>query len=179
MLAAVEYQGPPRERSFTLELFYRAPHQYLLRGRGTLGVEGFRALVRGDSLVVLLDRQDRGFRGPAGELPARARQMWLLLREALPWVVGDLDLLENPPQLASARAGSRPERLQVERRGNRLELEYARYRDDYPYWHLRTVKGVSAEAEIRLEIRQQLYNPDLDSTLFELDLPAGTRPLLD
>jgi len=180
LLASAEYTGPPGDRSFTLEIFFREPDLYLLRGRGTLGVEGFRARVQGDSITVLLERQKRGYRGLARELPdASAREMWRLLGEALPWVVGEDPGPETAFQMSTVQSGSRPEHVQVESDGARLDLQYARYRADYPYWHLREVQGERAGARIRLEIRQQLYNPDLDSTLFELNLPAGTLPLLD
>lgn len=180
ILAAVEYSGPPRDRTFTLELFFRQPGSYLLRGRGTLGVEGFRALVVGDSITVLLDRQKRGYAGPASLFPDSAtREMWLLLEAALPWITGEVRLSQHPHQIQTDRDGTRPAWVQAEHEDAALELGYGRYRDDYPYWHLRTVKGVSAWAEITLEVRQQLYNPELDPSLFELVLPPGTLPLAD
>lgn len=178
LLAAVDYEGPPKDRSFTLELFYKAPGHYLLRGRGTLGVEGFRARVHGDSVVLLLERQDRGYQGPADGLPPSARRLWLLLRDALPWLVGEREELSGA-RFGYAPRGDRPSRLSVSTDSTRLELEYARYRDEYPFWHLRSAVGTSSEAQLRLSIRQQLYNTDLDSALFELELPAGTEPLLD
>jgi len=178
LLAAVDYEGPPRDRSFTLELFFREPGVYLLRGRGTLGVEGFRALVHGDSIVLILERQHRGFQGPADSLPPATRQLWLLLHDALPWLVGEQEDLE-PARFEYAPDGNRPARLSVETDSVRLELEYARYRDEYPFWHLRSATGSSSSARLQLSIRQQLYNPALDSALFELDLPADVQPLLD
>lgn len=179
-LAQVEYHGPPQDRSFTLELFYRQPGSYLLRGRGTLGVEGFRALIRRDSITVLVDRQHRGFLGLAADVPdSSAREMWLLLEATLPWIVGAKSLAEEPHQLGTVRGGTRPERLHLDQRDTHLELEYARYREEYPFWHLRTVRGQSQTARIQLSVRQQLYNPDLDTNLFELVLPPGTLPLLD
>lgn len=177
MLAVVDYQGPPSDRSFTLELFYRAPGEYLLRGRGTLGVEGFRALVRNDSMVLLLERQKRGYAGPSDSLPDSTRLLWNLMREALPWILGTHDGLDAA-RCEYARP-DRPARIEVTRDSTRLQLEYARYRDEYPYWHLRSASGTSPEASMSLSIRQQLYNPPLDSALFELELPAGTLPLLD
>ena len=178
LLAAVEYKGPPRERSFTLELFFREPGEYLLRGRGTLGVEGFRARVRGDSLVLILERQNRGYSGPASGLPPSTRALWLLLRDALPWLTGTQTSLDSA-RFEYAPRGDRPARMNVLADSTSLELEYARYRDEYPFWHLRSGEGHSPEADLALSIRQQLYNPDLDSALFELELPEGTLPLLD
>ena len=178
LLADVDYEGPPKDRSFTLELFYKAPGEYLLRGRGTLGVEGFRARVHGDSVVLLLERQDRGYQGPADGLPPSTRKLWLLMRDALPWLVGEREALSGA-RFEYAPRGDRPTRLRVATDSTRLELEYARYREEYPFWHLRSALGTSSEALLRLSIRQQLYNTDLDSALFELKLPAGTEPLLD
>lgn len=178
LLATVEYKGPPRDRSFTLELFFRKPGEYLLRGRGTLGVEGFRARVQGDSIVLLLERQNRGYSGAASGLPPSTRHLWRLLRDALPWLVGDQESLDGA-RFEYAPRGDRPARLNVAGDSTSLELEYARYRDEYPWWHLRSATGRSPEAELALSIRQQLYNTQLDSLLFELKLPADTEPLLD
>lgn len=180
LLAVAEYKGPPQDRTFTLELFYRQPQTYLLRGRGTLGVEGFRALLNGDSITVLMDRQKRGFSGPAAEFPdSSTRELWLLLESALPWIVGEGDLNLKPHRIQTAQSGTRPQHLRIEQAGDVLDLDYTRYREDYPYWHLSEIRGRSASASLRLEVRQQLYNPTLDSGLFRLTLPPGTQSLLD
>jgi hypothetical protein len=60
-----------------------------------------------------------------------------------------------------------------------LELDYGRYRQEYPYWHLNEVRGVSPSGRLTLRMRQRLQNPELDSAIFRLDLPPGTRPLID
>lgn len=180
MLAVAEYKGPPQDRTFTLELFFRPPQTYLLRGRGTLGVEGFRALLEGDSITVLMDRQKRGFSGPTADFPdSSTRELWQLLESALPWIVGEGDLARQPHHVQTANNGTRPQHLRIEQAGNVLDLDYTRYREDYPFWHLLEIQGRSASASIHLEVRQQLYNPTLDSGLFQLTLPPGTQPLLD
>jgi hypothetical protein len=152
-----------------------------LRGRGTLGVTGFRARVSEDSLVVLLDRDRRGFAGPPDAFPdTSSKAMWMLLREVLPWLVGQPDLAtQSDWRLQAAERGTRPTLLELRQDGRRLELGYGRYRSSYPYWHLRLARGESLEGVLALDFRQQLYNIALDSALFDLRLPPGTRPLLD
>jgi hypothetical protein len=183
LLARVDFQSPREQQSFTLELFYRAPDLYLLRGRGTLGVTGFRARVRGDSLTVLLDREKRGYTGLARDYPdRRLAELWQLLHRALPWLVGSVDLEapgEGPWQVQTTERGTRPERLEVTQGERRFLVSYGRYRDQYPYWHLREAVGSSPGGHMKLDFRQQLYNSGLDSTLFLLQLPPGTRPLAD
>jgi hypothetical protein len=183
MLAVLDYQGDLDQKSFTLELFFRQPDMYLLRGRGPFGVEGFRALLRGDSLTVLLDRQKRGYQGRADAYPeSRIQDMWTLLRRALPWIVGKASL-ENEDdlrwQVRYAPTTEFPDRLEITYESTRMELEYRRYRSAFPYWHLYRVAARSEGSEVRLELRQQLFNTALDSTLFTLTLPPGTAPLTD
>ena len=181
-LSAASYHGRPQDRGFTLELFFRAPDTYLLRGRGALGVVGFRALLQGDSLTLLINRQKRGYQGRTEDFPdPKTREMWELLRSALPWITGTVDLKslrEGDWQLQFGAAG-RPRILRAHQDDVELVIEYGRYRGAFPFWHLRTVKGRTPTAQIELEIRQQLYNTPLDSGLFALELPAFTRPLTD
>ena len=183
MLAALDYKGDLDQKSFTLELFFRQPNTYLLRGRGQFGVEGFRALLRGDSLTVLLNRQKRGYQGRADEYPdTQTQDMWALLQRALPWIVGKASLDPGNDvgwQVRYAPATENPERLEVTHETTRLELEYRRYRSEFPYWHLYRVVALSGDSEVRMELRQQLFNTPLDSTLFTLTLPPGTAPLTD
>jgi hypothetical protein len=183
MLAVLDYQGDLEQKSFTLELFFKQPDTYMLRGRGQFGVEGFRALLYGDSLTVLLNRQKRGYRGRADAYPdTRTQGMWSLLRRALPWIVGTASLAYEDEvrwQVLYAPVSENPERIEVTYESTRLELEYRRYRSEFPYWHLYRVVAQSDDSEVRMELRQQLFNTSLDSALFTLTLPPGTAPLTD
>lgn len=186
-LAQVKFKSESGTKTFTLELFFREPDTYMLRGRGTLGATGFRARVWGDSLVLLLNRQKRGFAGRADEYNDReTAEMWRLLRAALPWLVGetDLDPLSSGPAGQDARIyvvehGGRPDTVRIDLGDDILKIAYGRFWDRYPFWHIRTATGESRTALLSLEFRQQLYNSSLDSSAFELELPPGTLPLLD
>jgi len=184
LLARVEYRTPEGARSFTLELFVQSPDTYLLRGRGTLGITGFRAVLSGESLTVLLNRQNRGYTGDPDAYPGKAtRELWRMLSAALPWLTGvaALDRADHGTlwQVEVAEDGTRPRRLKITDGGHTLQMQYRRYRDEYPYWHLQSAQGESAEGSMKLEFRQQLFNVELDPALFELVLPPGTLPLVD
>lgn len=186
-LAQVKFESESVHKTFTLELFFREPDTYMLRGRGTLGATGFRARIWGDSLVLLLNRQKRGFAGRADEYNDReTAEMWRLLRAALPWLVGetDLDPLRNISAGQDARLyvvehGGRPDTVRIDLGDDRLKIAYGRFWDRYPFWHIRSATVESANARLFLEFRQQLYNSSMDSSAFELELPPGTLPLLD
>jgi len=146
LLARAEFSESGRVRSFTLELFFRAPDTYMLRGRGTLGITGFRARIVGDSLIVLLDREKRGFEGAVDTYPDDStRALWQLLRSALPWLVGVADLSGADAQdvRVAAVLSTRPEEVRVVRDDHALDLSYGRYRDEYPFWHLQAAAGGS------------------------------------
>ena len=183
LLARTEFRESGRVQSFTLELFFRAPDTYMLRGRGTLGITGFRARIVRDSLIVLLDREARGFEGSVDSYPDDStRALWQLLRAALPWLVGVTALSGDGTQevdvVAEPGAG-RPVEVRLVRNDCVLQLGYGRYREEFPFWHLQTASGRSPGAELHMEIRQQLYNSDLPPAVFELVLPPGTLPLTD
>lgn len=181
-LASVEFESESVNRSFTLELFFREPDTYMLRGRGTLGATGFRARIWGDSLVLLLNRQKRGYAGRADEYADKETvEMWRLLRAALPWLVGEnrLDSESSTSKTRVVEHGARPDSVLIDLGDDRLKISYSRFWDRYPFWHIRTATGVSSTARLSLDFRQQLYNPSMDSSVFELTLPPGTLPLLD
>ena len=184
LLAHVDYRNSKEVRSFTLEVFFQSPDTYLLRGRGTLGITGFRAVLAGDSLTVLLNRQNRGYAGDPDAYPGRAtRELWRMLSAALPWLTGvaALDRADHGTlwQVEATEDGDRPRRLRITDGGHTLQMKYGRYRDEYPYWHLQSAQGESAEGWMNLEFRQQLFNVELDPALFDLVLPPGTLPLVD
>jgi hypothetical protein len=182
-LAQAEFQARDRRESFTLEIFFAAPGDYLLRGRGTLGATGFRAHLRGDSLTLLLNRERRGFAGAVADYPdSSLREMWQLLRAGLPWLTGKADL--HDPEAGEWHVqlcdrGRKPEVMAVETGARRLELEFGRFRDSYPFWHLTRAQGAAPDGRLSLVMRQRLYNPDFEAGLFRLELPPGTRPLTD
>jgi hypothetical protein len=186
-LAAVEFESENEHRSFTLELFFREPDTYMLRGRGTLGATGFRARVWGDSLVLLLNRQKRGYAGLADDYADQETlEMWRLLRAALPWLTGEMEL--DSDRMGGAYAatrirvvehGGRPDTVLIDLGPDQLKIGYGRFWDGYPYWHIRSATGESDKARLTLEFRQQLYNTQMDSALFRLELPPGTGPLVD
>lgn len=182
-LASAEFESHSEHHSFTLELFYRDPDVYALRGRGFLGATGFRARIHGDSLVVLLTREKRGYAGPIEGYPdSSVADMWALMRLALPWLAGENNLDKEPQskwQVRLTRAGTAPEDIYVQDDGKSLRLYYGRQRAKYPYWHLMRAVGSSQDGRLSLVMRQRLHNPELDRSHFELTLPAGTRPLID
>lgn len=180
-LAAVDFESQQRTESFTLEMFYRRPDTYILRGRGTLGVTGFRAKLVGDSLTLLLNRENRGYAGLVQSYPDSSLvDMWRLMSEALPWVFGNADLHGDALwRVRLTNRGTRPEYIEVHDPPYRLGLQYGRYRNEYPYWYLKTVTGVAEEGRLALTFRQWLYNTSLPPNTFELSLPPGTLPLND
>jgi len=180
-LAAASFATADRDESFTLEMFFRSPDTYILRGRGTLGVTGFRAKLIGDSLTFLLNREGRGYAGRVGDYPDSSLvEMWKLMSEALPWVFGTADLESSAHwRVRLTNRGTRPEYVEVTDPPYRLGLTYGRYRSGYPYWHLRSVAASATDGNLALEFRQWLHNTDLPDAIFELTLPPGTRPLND
>jgi hypothetical protein len=182
-LAAAEFEAGGRHHSFTLELFYLDPDVYSLRGRGFLGATGFRARIHGDSLIVLLNREGRGYAGLVQDYPdSSVAHMWELMRLALPWLVGESSLLaehESAWRVRLSRSGSAPEEVRVESDGKSLSLYYARQSSRYPFWQLVRAVGSSEDGRLALQMRQRLQNPDLDSSYFRLELPPHTRPLID
>lgn len=182
-LAQAEYLAPGEHQSFTLEIFFSSPDRYVLRGRGALGATGFRARLEGDSLVVLLNREHRGFAGRIADYPdARVVELWRLLQFGLPWLTGKADLRnlqEGTWRVRLAERGTRPVQIALEEGGQQLELDFGRYGREYPFWHLYEVRGSAPAGSLKLTMRQRLHNPALDSALFRLDLPPDTRPLTD
>jgi len=182
-LAEADYEAEGERSSFTLEIFYAAPDRYVLRGRGALGATGFRARLEGDSLVLLLTRERRGFAGRIEDYPdTTAKEMWRLLQAGLPWLTGKVDLrnqLKGSWRVRLTRQATRPTNIWVALDSRHLELDYGRFRSDYPFWHLYEVRGWVGTSRLTLKMRQRLHNPDLDGELFRLELPLGTRPLLD
>lgn len=188
-LAAVDLESQQRTESFTLEMFYRRPDTYILRGRGALGATGFRAKLVGDSLTLLLNRENRGYAGRVRDYPDSSLvEMWQLMARALPWIFGNAPLHgSNPWRARLTNRGTRPEYIEIYEPPYRLGLQYGRYRSEYPYWHLKSVMGIaektltSTEGECRLALtfRQWLYNTSLPPNTFELSLPPGTHPLND
>jgi len=182
-LAQAEYQADGDHKSFTLEIFFRAPDRYMLRGRGALGVTGFSARIEGDSLVLLLNREHRGFQGRIESYPdSGVAELWRLLQVGLPWLTGQVDLRrqeEGSWRVRLTERGSRPVRLALDQDARHFEFDFGRYRRLYPFWHLYEVRATAPAGWLTLTLRQRLHNPDLDSTLFILELPPDTRPLFD
>jgi hypothetical protein len=182
-LAEAEFAADGQHEAFTLEIFFAAPDEYLLRGRGALGATGFRARIHEDSLVLLLNRERRGFAGRIADYPdSTLRELWQLLHVGLPWLTGQVDLRDSAAGLWRvdlAERGSRPAAMAVDLGARHLDLEFGRFRNGYPYWQLTAVQGTAPDGWLSLAMRQRLYNPPLDTGLFRLQLPKDTRPLTD
>lgn len=179
-LVQVTIRSSKLTKRFNLEMYHRDSVSAFYTG-GFVGRGSFKGLLEGDWLQFILPRDKQFYTGPVAGLVepdlSRYKYVVIRLRQIL---AGDLfcdeiegvdgDVCESWTQNLYVSNGNLKKLVSVSNHDPiRIEAEFFKFRDEFPYYQIRRVKVINTEsgAQIKLKFIEQRFGavPDVKMSL--------------